>query len=55
MAHLNIYLNCELLEHMKGLVLQIQSCRVARTHATKEYLRGSSIDGAVEARGLKTD
>ena len=31
LAHSNIYLIYELLEHVKGLVLQNQSCRISMT------------------------
>jgi len=36
LAHPNIYPICELLEHMRGPVLQSQSCRVSMTQGNKE-------------------
>jgi hypothetical protein len=33
LSHLNIYLIYELLEHVKGPVLWIQSCRIAMTQS----------------------
>jgi hypothetical protein len=44
LAHLNIYPIYELLEHMKGLVLQIQSFMVSRTQGNIGYWRGLLVE-----------
>jgi hypothetical protein len=40
LAHHNIYLIYELLKHVKGEILQIQSNRISLYKVTTEYLRG---------------
>lgn len=56
LLHPNIYPMYELLECVKGLVPQNQSCRNSMTgqqqDIRKEAPPGFSIDGAAEARGL---
>ena len=49
----NIYPIYELLEHLKGLVLHIQSCNMIQT--TQSNNRVSSIDSVAEARSLVPD
>ena len=44
MAHHNIYPIDELLEHMKGLVLQIQTHRVSMTYSNKWISERSSSE-----------
>ena len=39
LTHPNIYLICELLEPMKGPILQIKGCRISMTQATTAYPR----------------
>ena len=41
LAHPNIYPIYELVESIKGLAVQIQSCRISMTQGTRGYLRGS--------------
>lgn len=40
LVHCYVYLICELLEHMKGLVLQKHSCRTSMTQGGIRHLRG---------------
>jgi hypothetical protein len=48
LAHTNIYPIYELLEHMKGLVLQIQSYRISMTQGNnRKSERSSSEDPAL--------
>jgi hypothetical protein len=42
-AHLNIYLIYELLKHVKGPVLQIQSCRISMTQDNKRITERSPV------------
>jgi hypothetical protein len=41
LAHPNIYLICDLLECMKGLVLQIHSCRISVTQGSNGIFKKS--------------
>ena len=49
MAHPNIHLICDLLEHVKGLVLQTQSCRISTAQGNSRIAKRSSNEGP-EAR-----
>ena len=60
LAHPNIYPISELLEHVKGLVLQIQSCRISMTQGNNRTSERSPSEdpvliAATEARDLKPD
>jgi hypothetical protein len=44
LAHSNIYAICELLEHMKGPVLQSQGCRISRTLSNRISQKRPSED-----------
>ncbi|KAL6040919.1 hypothetical protein STEG23_037895 [Scotinomys teguina] len=47
LAHHNIYLICDLLEHVKGLVLQIQSCSIYMTQGDNRISKRSPSDSPV--------
>lgn len=47
LAQPHVYPIYDLLEHVKGSVLQIQSCRISPTQARIQY------DDVAEARGLE--
>ena len=60
LAHPNIHPDCDPLEHVKGLVLQTQSCRISMTQDNNRRTRktprkGLSIDSVAGNRGLKSD
>ena len=52
LVHPNIYPIHELLEHLKGLVLQIPSYRISMTQDNKGLSEKSSSDRVSKARGL---
>jgi hypothetical protein len=47
LAHPKIYIICDLLGFMKGLVLQIQSCKISMTHGNTRITRSSSSEDPI--------
>lgn len=47
LAHPNVYSTCELLEHVKGLVLLIQSCRISMTLCNSRRSQKSASEDPV--------